>query len=160
MVEVISDSNMIIEIGTRTAVSVSNINGIKQAIEFAIWDVALNDNEIESISKVSQWHLRYDFSDDKLRWYNVPYTNHLSDYKYINDKVSVVNQRINTTFKATVQHIALGRAELYGNYHDSLLFGRYIPGVSIYTPFKIEESVLKPMQAFPMLQKKNYNTSR
>lgn len=143
-----------IELGGRTLVGAlpNNLNG--QILEFGVWNIALTDAEIKEISKVSHWHLRYDFSDNKLRWYQVPYSHHLEHYKYIKDKINYVNYRPNTHFFGTIQDFLGGGNECYGNYHDTLLMGKYKPSRITLNPFSIHSGVLAPMQSIPVLRKR------
>lgn len=150
----IGSGNIRIELGARTLISPipCGLNG--QILEFGIWNVALNTNEIKEISKVSHWHLRYDFSDNKLRWYQVPYNNHLKHYKYIKDEVNYVNMRPNTYFKGVLQGFVGGNGECYYNYHDTLLMGKYKPSRSTLNAFNVETGVFRPMQTIPFITKR------
>ena len=159
-----ASGNIRIELGGRTFISALpyNLNG--QILEFGVWDVGLNANEIIEISKVSHWHLRYDFSDNKLRWHQVPYNTHLKHYKFINDEVSFLNYRPNTHLFGTIQDFAGGGNECYGSYHDTLLMGKYKPSRITLNPFSIHSGGFAPMQSIPMLIKRyatpinNYKT--
>lgn len=150
----IGSGNIRVELGARTLIGAlpNNLNG--QILEFGVWNIALTDQEIKEISKVSHWHLRYDFSDNKLRWHQVPYNNHLKHYKYIKDEVNYVNMRPNTHFFGTIQDFLGGGNECYGNYHDTLLMGKYKPSRITLNPFSIHSGVLAPMQSIPVLRKR------
>ena len=143
-----------VELGNRINVGI-NPNGLNgHMLEFGVWNIDLKEDEIKQISKISYWHLRYDFSDNKLKWKQVPYNDHLDHYKFISDNVSIVNARINTNFKATIQHFIFGANECYNSYHDTLLIGKYKPFRNTIIPFSLEESTHKPMQTVPLMIKR------
>lgn len=143
-----------VELGNRSTMSLNacGLNG--HFLEFGIWDIPLTASEIKEISKISYWHLRYDFVDNKLKWHQVPYTEHLEHYQFVADKQSVINQRVNTYLKGTVQHFALGANEIYYNYHDTLLMGKYKPFRNIINAFSIEEGIHRPIQIIPHVVKR------
>lgn len=150
----LSSGDIKVDLGNRTQITLNAFSLNGHFLEMGIWDIGLNAQEIKEISKVSYWHLRYDFSDNKLRWYNVPYNEHIKHYKFIKDEVSILNQRINVNFRGTIQHFALGSNECYYNYHDSLLMGKYKPFRGTAIEFIIEDGLHRPMQCVPFLTKR------
>lgn len=136
--------------GTEYNFSGSKFNG--EILEYAAWDCQLTIEEILSVSKVPTYHLRYDFIDNKIKWFRVPYKTHLSKYKFVNDNVdNFEGSSSRTRWEITNQHFAFNNSDCYRSNNDSLLFGTYSPGYSEAENLKRHEANYKPINGIPFL---------
>lgn len=139
-------------VGSDQNITNNTLKFVGQIIEIGCWNTVLSDSEILQISKVPTYHLRYDFNTNSLVWKQVPYKDHLLDYKFVQDNVDVFNATSDTTrYCITNQHFAFNDAECYYTNHNSALFGIYSPNVSESTSFKQFENSFKPINGIPFL---------
>lgn len=121
-------------------------------LEYAAWDGILEDEEVKQISQVPIYHLRYNFADNTMEWYNVPYTDHLAEYKYISDKTELsLNQNEFYRYEINQSAFASSKRECYNTTFHSIKLGTFCPNAISENSFWIETATFKPISGIPFL---------
>lgn len=143
------ENQMVMSFGQRARAYSSDKAFRGKLIEFAIWETALSDEEIETVSQVPNYNLRYNISTNTLEWKRVPYYDHLSDYQFVQDKVD--DFRYNERWEINRQWFSAARNNCYKNNHDSLLIGTYSPNKSEENSWFEHTQEWQPIDGIPFM---------
>ena len=121
-------------------------------IEFGIWEDNLTDEEIIQISKIPTYSLRYNIVSDKLEWQQHPYFNHLSDYQFVQDKVSDYDAYDYNRWDVNYTSFANNGGRCYYNNSKSLLMGIFSPNERVQDSFIEHTQEHKSINGIPFLQ--------